>query len=93
MTTYNFSEISDFEFEALCRDLLQEELGLSLELFAPGLDGGIDIRYIGHKEHKEHTIVGHANAGLKTPLRGFIGIYPGRNSPRSKSWLPSVTFL
>ena len=58
MTTYYFSEISDFEFEALCRDLLQEELGLSLELFAPGLDGGIDIRYIGHKEHKEHTIVG-----------------------------------
>ena len=52
VTTYNFSEISDFEFEALCRDLLQEELGLSLELFAPGPDGGIDIRYIGPNENE-----------------------------------------
>ena len=45
MTTYNFSQISDFEFESLCRDLMQEELGLPLELFAPGPDRGIDIRY------------------------------------------------
>ena len=58
MTTYNFSEISDFEFEALCRDLLQEELGVSLELFTPGPDGGIDIRYVGCQENEEHTIVG-----------------------------------
>ena len=58
MTTYNFSEISDFEFEALCRDLLQEELGVSLELFTPGPDGGIDIHYVGCQENEEYTIVG-----------------------------------
>ena len=58
MATYNFSQISDFEFEELCRDLLQAELGLSLELFTPGRDGGIDIRYIGDKENEGHTIVG-----------------------------------
>ena len=58
MTTYNFSEISDFEFEELCRDLLQAELGLSLELFAPGPDGGIDIRYLGRNGTEDHAIVG-----------------------------------
>ena len=57
MTTYNLSQISDFEFESLCRDLLQAELGLSLELFAPGRDRGIDIRYIGIVDGEEHTIV------------------------------------
>ena len=58
MARYNFSEISDFEFEALCRDLLQEELGLSFELFTPGPDRGIDIRYLGCQENEGHTIVG-----------------------------------
>ena len=58
MPRYNFSEISDFEFEELCRDLMQEELGLSLELFAPGRDQGIDFRHVGFKENGAYTIVG-----------------------------------
>ena len=57
MSTYNFSQISDFEFESLCRDLLQAELGHSLELFAPGPDGGIDIRYVGEVDGEGNTIV------------------------------------
>ena len=57
MPTYNYSEISDFEFESLCRDLLQAELGLALELFAPGPDRGIDIRYIGVVNGEEQAIV------------------------------------
>ena len=54
---YNFSEISDFEFESLCRDLLQAELRLRLELFAPGRDRGIDIRFIGTTSRKRPAIV------------------------------------
>ena len=57
MATYNFSEISDFEFESLCRDLLQQELRMSLELFAPGRDRGIDIRYLGVVDGKQEKIV------------------------------------
>ena len=57
MATYNFSQISDFEFESLCRDLLQAELGHSLEHFTPGPDGGIDIRYIGVVDGEGHTLV------------------------------------
>ena len=58
MATYNFSELSDFEFESLCRDLLQAELGLPLELFAPGPDRGIDIRYIGRTDDEKQLTVG-----------------------------------
>ena len=58
LTTYNYSEISYFEFESLCRDLLQAELGISLEIFAPGQDRGIDIRYIGEDENEDSGIVG-----------------------------------
>ena len=57
MATYNFSEISAFEFESLCRDLLQAELGVSLELFAPGPDRGIDVRYMGSDGGKRPAIV------------------------------------
>lgn len=46
MTRYNFSELSDFEFEGLCRDLFQAELGIRLEMFTPGRDGGIDLRHL-----------------------------------------------
>ena len=89
MTTYSFSEISDFEFEELCRDLLQAELGLSLELFTPGPDGGIDIRYIGRKKNEEYTIVGQC----KRWAEASFGTYLGKNSPRSENWIPSGTFL
>ncbi len=57
MTTYNFSQISGFEFESLCRDLLQAEHGYSFELFAQGPDGGIDIRYIGEVDGERYTIL------------------------------------
>ena len=57
MSTYNFSELSYFEFESLCRDLLQAELGLTLELFSPGPDRGIDIRYIGVANGERETMI------------------------------------
>ena len=91
MTSYNFSEISDFEFEALCRDLLQEELGLSLELFTPGPDGGIDIRYVGARRMKNILSLLSANAGLKTLSQISLDTSRGRNSPKSEGWPPNGT--
>ena len=45
MTNYDFLNISPFEFEILCRDLLQSELRISLEAFGMGADEGIDLRF------------------------------------------------
>ena len=57
MPNYRFSEISPFEFEELCRDLLQEKYGITLELFAPGPDEGVDIRYIGPKDDENFNFI------------------------------------
>lgn len=40
---YNFNNLSDFEFEMLCRDIMQKKLGIELYTFQKGRDGGIDI--------------------------------------------------
>lgn len=40
---YNFNNLSDFEFEILCKDIMQKKLGMKLYTFQKGRDGGIDI--------------------------------------------------
>jgi len=45
MPFYDFKTLSPIDFEILVRDLLQEELQVTLESFAPGRDRGIDLRY------------------------------------------------
>jgi hypothetical protein len=45
MSNYDFKSLSAYDFEILVRDLLQKKLGLTLESFKSGRDGGIDLRY------------------------------------------------
>ncbi len=45
MPRYDFSSLSWADFEELSRDLLQEELSLTLESFKAGRDKGIDLRH------------------------------------------------
>jgi hypothetical protein len=45
MADYDFRSLSPHDFELLCRDLLQERLGVRLESFTTGRDSGIDLRY------------------------------------------------
>ena len=46
MPDYDFtSTLSPLDFEILSRDLLQEELTITLETFSEGRDKGIDLRY------------------------------------------------
>ena len=40
---YNFNNLSDFEFEMLCKDIMQKRLDTKLYTFQKGRDGGIDI--------------------------------------------------
>lgn len=42
---YDFRTLSPIDFELLVRDLLQAELGVTMESFGPGKDGGIDFRF------------------------------------------------
>ena len=45
MANYDFRSLSPHDFELLCRDLLQESIGIRLESFSTGPDSGIDFRY------------------------------------------------
>jgi len=44
MNNYDFLTLSPNEFENLTRDLLQKKLGVFIETFTTGKDGGIDLR-------------------------------------------------
>lgn len=39
---YNYSELSDFEFEKLACDIVSKITGVELSCYAPGRDGGVD---------------------------------------------------
>lgn len=40
---HNFNNLSDIEFEGLCKDIMEKKLGVPLRIFGKGRDGGIDI--------------------------------------------------
>ena len=39
----NYGNLNDVEFEALCKDIMERKLKISLRRFAPGRDGGVDL--------------------------------------------------
>lgn len=41
---YNFSNMDDYEFELLSKDIIEKELSIELRNYTKGRDGGIDIR-------------------------------------------------
>ena len=45
MPDYDFLNLSPNEFENISRDLLQKKLGVFIESFTTGKDGGVDLRY------------------------------------------------
>lgn len=57
MPNYTFETLNDKDFEDLVRDLLQKELGITLESFKRGRDSGIDLRYSKPKVLKSDVII------------------------------------
>ena len=40
---YNLTNLNDYEFEILCKDIMQSKLSIPLHRFAKGRDGGVDL--------------------------------------------------
>lgn len=40
---FDLSNLNDYEFEILCKDIMQEKLGVKLFIFSRGVDAGVDI--------------------------------------------------
>ncbi|MGE7811247.1 restriction endonuclease [Lysinibacillus capsici] len=54
MSEYDFLVLSSDEFELFCKDILEIELGIKLENFKAGKDGGIDLR---HAPSSDDTLI------------------------------------
>lgn len=72
---YNYFNLNDVEFEALCKDVMEKKLSTNLRLFAKGRDGGIDLtnNVVTHDIiiQVKHYI-GSTFSNLRTTLRNEI---------------------
>lgn len=68
MTDYDFRSLSPIDFEVLVRDLLNAVLGLKLESFAVGPDGGIDLRHL----HDSKTTIVQCKHRPDIKKRGLV---------------------
>ena len=66
---YDFKSLSSYDFECLIRDLLQEELEITLESFKYGRDKGIDLRY---SPTEDETMIVQCKHYAVTGYRGLI---------------------
>jgi hypothetical protein len=72
MARYNFDTLSPIDFEELCQDLIAADLGIKLQHFGPGADGGIDL--LCSDEHKHLIVVQckhYARAGYSALKRAI----------------------
>lgn len=73
MADYDFRALSPYDFELLCRDLLQRPLGIRLESFTHGRDSGIDFRYQTNTDHLIVQCKHYAESGFEALCRVLIG--------------------
>lgn len=64
----NYANLNDVEFEALCQDIMQRKLGIHLQRFAPGRDGGVDLT----DDAALHNIVVQVKHYMGTSTSGLI---------------------
>lgn len=65
---YNYSDLSDVEFEYLAHDVMEKRLGVSLHRFGKGCDGGIDLT----DDVKSKNIIVQVKHYIKTPFAGLL---------------------
>lgn len=65
---YNWSNLSDQDFEAVCRDVMSKMLGDRVESFSAGPDGGIDLRLVNGPKH----IIGQSKHYMKSPHSALL---------------------
>ena len=89
---YDFSQVTSHEFEKVCQDLLEEELGVSFEVFGPGPDGGVDLRRLASTASPNATIVQCKNYA-KTPYATLLSHLRRDESPKVRALAPDRYIL
>jgi DNA polymerase III delta prime subunit len=84
MPDYDFMNLSPYEFEILSRDLLSKYFNIRIESFAPGRDGGVDLRYYYSKKKqlfvqcKRLKDFSSLKSNLKKELKKISNLNPDR---------------
>jgi len=84
MNNYDFLILSPNEFESLSRDLLQKKLGVFIESFTTGKDGGIDLRCVKDKtkkiiiQAKRYDRLSNLISNLKKEVKKVYDLNPDR---------------
>ena len=86
MPSYDFRTLSPIDFEVLVRDLLQEELALTLESFKPGKDLGIDFRFT---TDKDNTVVIQCKHYVESGFDALIYVLVSKELNKITSLNPS----
>lgn len=86
MADYDFSTLSDVEFERLVRDLLQAEWRMFLESFKPGRDQGIDLRY---SSNPNQTVVVQCKHWFRSGLRALVRELRSEELPKIQRLTPT----
>lgn len=72
---FDLSNLNDFEFEMLCKDIMERKLSVTLNRFAKGRDKGIDLSdgeiFINHMIQVKHYI-NSKYSDLKSTLKSEI---------------------
>jgi hypothetical protein len=87
---YDFMALSSVDLELLVRDLLQKSLGIRLEAFRVGKDGGIDLRYAPADD--KHTIV-QCKHYAHTGFKGLISHIVRNERPKIEALAPKRYIL
>lgn len=64
----NFSNLNDVEFEYLCKDVASKMLGIKLQRFGAGRDGGIDLTNDAYRK----TVIVQVKHYVKTDVTGLM---------------------
>jgi len=87
---FDLTRLTDFDFEAVCKDIFEAEYGVRLEIFSPGADSGVDLRYL-HEEGSELVI--QCKHWVRSPRSKLIERIRVSELPKVKRLQPSRYIL
>lgn len=90
METFDLSRLTDFDFEAVCKDLFELEFGVRLEIFTPGPDGGVDL---GHLKGDDPALIVQGKPGQASRAAPVRTEVPRALVANEGFHIPSVSML
>jgi hypothetical protein len=93
MDTFDIRRLTDFDFEAICKDIFETVLGLHLEIFAPGRDQGIDLRHMASPAQGVNDIIIQCKHWERTRFSTLYSHLKNKELPKIKRLDPKRYIL